>query len=189
MGAAECQVFPQSPEPLAVPVQLEVRPVVLQRLAGQGEAGRKELSFRNGLAVTPGGDQPVDLAAKLSHHPGGPAVVSGGALMFPCPVKGVGNEGAVPPRRVAPAHYVDAVQIAVEALLEDLPMQSLRDLVQNLDSSGGNQRVMTALRKKAAVEYGESDANVLGILSELFEWVEKGKFYSGESTGAALAAR
>lgn len=100
-----------------------------------------------------------------------------------------GNEGVVPPRRVAPAHYVDAVQTAVEALLEDLPMQSLRDLVQNLDSSGGNQRVMTALRKKAAAEYGESDVNVLGILSELFEWVEKGKFYSGESTGAALAAR
>jgi hypothetical protein len=100
-----------------------------------------------------------------------------------------GNEGTVPPRRVAPAHYVDAVQAAVEVLFADLPMQSLRDLALQLDASDGKQSVMKMLRMKAAAEYGESDVNVLGILSEIFEWVEKGKFYGGESTGAARSAR
>jgi hypothetical protein len=100
-----------------------------------------------------------------------------------------GNEGVVPPRRVAAARYIDAVQEAVEVLFEDLPMQSLRDLALQLDASDGKHSVMRMLRKKAAAEYGESDVNALGILSELFEWVEKGKCYGGESTGAARLAR
>lgn len=100
-----------------------------------------------------------------------------------------GNDDAVPPRRVAPARYIDAVRAAVKVLFEDLPMQSLRDLAQQLDASDGKHVVMEMLRKKAAAEYGESDVNVLGILSELFKWVEKGKFYSGEYAGATLAAR
>jgi len=100
-----------------------------------------------------------------------------------------GDAAVVPPRRVAPAAYVGAVQAALEVLFEDLPMQSLRDLAQSLDSSDGKHRVMEILRKKAAAEYDESDAHVLGVLSELFEWVENGEFYSGGSTGAALAAR
>ena len=99
-----------------------------------------------------------------------------------------GEEGVVPSRRVASAHYVDSVKAAVEVLFADLPMQSLRDLAQDLDSSNGTHRVMEMLRKKAAAEYGESNVDVLSILSELFEWVDKGSFYSGESTGAALAA-
>lgn len=97
-----------------------------------------------------------------------------------------GNDDVVPPRRVAPAGYVGAVQAAMEVLFEDLPMQSLRDLAQSLDLSNGKHCVMEMLRKKAAAEYGESDLPVLGVLSELFEWAEKGKLYSGESTGAVL---
>ena len=45
---------------------------------------------------------------------------------------------------------------------------------------------MEVSRTKAAAEYGESDISVLGVLSELFDWAEKGKFYSGGSTGAVL---
>ena len=97
-----------------------------------------------------------------------------------------GNADVVPPRRVAPTAYVGAVQAALGVLFEDLPMQSLRDLALRLDANDGSHSVMKMLRKKAAAEYGESDVNVLGILSELFEWVEKGKFYSGESTATAL---
>lgn len=75
-----------------------------------------------------------------------------------------GEEGVVPPRRVAPAHYVETVKAAVRVLFEDLPMQSLRDLAQDLDSSDGTHRVIEMLRKKAAAEYGESDVDVLSIL-------------------------
>lgn len=77
-----------------------------------------------------------------------------------------GNEGVVPPRRVAPANYVAAVQAALEVLIEDLPMQSLRDLALQLDASNGGHSVMKMLREKAAPEYGWGDVNVLGILSE-----------------------
>jgi len=100
-----------------------------------------------------------------------------------------GYEGVVPSRRVAPARYIGAVQAAVEVLFEDLPMQSLRDLALQLEASDGKHSVMKMLRKKAAAEYGEDDVNALGILSELFEWVAKGKFYGGGSAGAARAAR
>lgn len=61
-----------------------------------------------------------------------------------------GNDDVVPPRRVAPAEYVGAVQAAMEVLFEDLPMQSLRDLAQSLNSSDGKHHVMEMLRKKAA---------------------------------------
>lgn len=100
-----------------------------------------------------------------------------------------GREGVVPPRRVAPAKYVTAVKAAVEVLFEDLPMQALRDLAEKLDANSGKHRVMKMLRKMAAVEYGEGDVNVLGVLSELFEWVPKGELYGCEPTGAALAAQ
>ncbi|GAB7331121.1 hypothetical protein MBLNU13_g02603t1 [Cladosporium sp. NU13] len=100
-----------------------------------------------------------------------------------------GHEGFDPPRRMAAAHYFDAVRAAVEVLFEDLPMQSLRDLAQNLYSSDGMRGVMETMRKKAAAEYGGTDVNVLGILSELFEWVEKGKLYSFEPIDATLTAR
>lgn len=92
-----------------------------------------------------------------------------------------GHEDVVPPRREAPAHYVAAVQAAVDILFEDLPMHCLRDLAQELDASDGKHSVIEMLRKKAAKEYGKGDVHVLGILSELFQWVEKGEFYSGKS--------
>jgi hypothetical protein len=92
-----------------------------------------------------------------------------------------GHEGVVPQRREAPTRYVSAVQAALGVLFEDLPMQSLRDLALQLDASNGGHSVMKMLREKAAPEYGEGDVNLLGVFSELFEWVEKGKFYSGES--------
>jgi hypothetical protein len=78
------------------------------------------------------------------------------------------------------------VQAGLEVLLEDLPMQSLRDLAQKLDASGGKYGVMRVLRKTAAVEYVESDVPLLGILSELFGWAKKGEFYKGQAAGAVL---
>lgn len=92
-----------------------------------------------------------------------------------------GHESVVPPKRVAPADYVATVQAAVEVLFDDLPVEALRDLALQLDASDGKHGVMSMLREKAAPEHGESDVNVLGILSELFEWMEKGEFYIGES--------
>jgi hypothetical protein len=97
-----------------------------------------------------------------------------------------GHEGVVPPVREAPAQYIGAVQAAVEVLFEDLPMQSLRDLALQLDASEGEHIMMKMLREKAAPEYGESDVDALGILSELFGWAVKGKFYAGEPENAAL---
>jgi hypothetical protein len=92
-----------------------------------------------------------------------------------------GHEGVVPQRREAPAHYVSAAQAAVEVFLEDLPMHSLRDFALQLDASNGGHSVTKMLREKAAPEYGESDLIVLVVLSEPFDWVEKGEFYSGKS--------
>jgi hypothetical protein len=97
-----------------------------------------------------------------------------------------GNEAVVPPKRPAPSHYITAVQAGLEVLLDDLPMQSLRDLVQKLETSSGKHGVMRVLRKTAAAEYIESDVPLLGILSELFGWVEKGEFYKGQAAGAVL---
>jgi hypothetical protein len=97
----------------------------------------------------------------------------------PQPSVVAGNDAVVPPKRPAPSHYITAVQAGLEVLLEDLPMQSLRDLVQKLEASSGKHGVMRVLRKTAAAEYVESDVPLLGILSELFGWVEKGEFYKG----------
>jgi hypothetical protein len=58
--------------------------------------------------------------------------------------------------------------------------------VQKLDVSSGKHGVMRVLRKIAAAEYVESDVHLLGILSELFGWVEKGEFYKGQAAGAVL---
>jgi hypothetical protein len=77
----------------------------------------------------------------------------------------------------------------VEVLFEDLSMKSLRDLTLQLDANNGEKGVMKVLREKAAPEYGKGDMDVLGLFSELFEWVGKGKFYSGESAGATFAGR
>jgi hypothetical protein len=108
-------------------------------------------------------------------------------LYEPQPSAVAGGDDAVPPKRAAPAHYLAAVKTAMEVLFQDLPMRSLRDLARQLDvSSSGRHGVMRMLRKKAAAEYDESDARLLGILSELFEWREKGKLYSHESAGATL---
>jgi hypothetical protein len=74
-------------------------------------------------------------------------------------------------------------------LLEDLPMQSLRDLAQKLDRSSGRHDVMKVLRKTAAAEYVENDVPLLGILSELFGWAEKGEFYKGQAKDAVLDPR
>jgi hypothetical protein len=52
--------------------------------------------------------------------------------------------------------------------------------------SSGKHGVMRVLRKIAAAEYVESDVHLLGILSELFGWVEKGEFYKGQAAGAVL---
>lgn len=62
-------------------------------------------------------------------------------------------------------------------LFEELPMQSLRDIAQRLDLSGGRRAVMKTLRRATAKEYYESDIRQLGILAELFEWAEKGTLY------------
>jgi hypothetical protein len=86
----------------------------------------------------------------------------------PQPSVVAGNDTVVPPKRPAPLQYVTAVRKSLETLLEDLPMQSLRDLAQKLDGSSGRHGVMKALRKTAAAEYVESDVPLLGILSELF---------------------
>ena len=108
-------------------------------------------------------------------------------LYEPQPSVVAGNDAVVPPKRAAPAHYVGAVQAAMEVLFDDLPMQSLRDLAQQLDASKGRHCVMRMLRKKAAAEYGEGDMRLLGVLSEIFEWVKKGELYSDEHASAAFA--
>jgi hypothetical protein len=107
-------------------------------------------------------------------------------LYEPQPSVVAGNDAVVPPKRPAPSHYIAAMQAGLEVMLEDLPMQSLRDLVQKLEVSSGKHRVMRVLRKTAAAEYVESDVPLLGILSELFGWVEKGEFYKGQAAGAVL---
>lgn len=107
----------------------------------------------------------------------------------PQPRAVAGKDGVVPPKRPAPSQFVAAVQEGLEVLLEDLPMQSLRDLAQELDASSGRYGVMKMLRKKAAAEYVESDINVLGILSELFEWAKKGFFYRDLSEDAVRVPR
>jgi hypothetical protein len=100
-------------------------------------------------------------------------------LYEPQPSVVAGNDAVVPPKRSAPSHYVAAVREALEVLVEDLPMQSLRDLVQKLEASSGKHGVMRVLRKTAAAEYVKSDVPLLGVLWELFGRVEKGEFYKG----------
>lgn len=73
-----------------------------------------------------------------------------------------GDDIAVPPYQTAPKSYVDAVQAGLKTLFEDLPMQSLRDLAQELKPADGKHRVMRLLRKKAAKEYDESEVLYLG---------------------------
>lgn len=103
-------------------------------------------------------------------------------LYAPQPKAVAGNDSAVPPNQMAPKSYVDAVQVGLKTLFEDLPMQSLGDLAQHLTPVDGKHRVMRLLRKKVAMEYDESDIHSLGILSELFGWSEKGTFHDGEIT-------
>jgi hypothetical protein len=107
----------------------------------------------------------------------------------PQPSVVAGNDAVVPPKRPAPSQYVAAVRESLKMLLEYLPMQSLRDLAQKLDGSSGRHGVMKVLRKTAAAEYVESDVPLLGILSELFGWAEKGEYYKGQATDAVLDSR
>jgi hypothetical protein len=95
-----------------------------------------------------------------------------------------GNDAVVPSKRPAPLQCIAAVRKGLEVLFEDLPMQSLRDLAQKLDESSGRHGVMKVLRKIAAAEYVENDVPLLGILSELFEWAEKGEFHKSQATDA-----
>jgi hypothetical protein len=104
----------------------------------------------------------------------------------PQPSVVAGNDAIVPPKRPTPSHYVAAVRKGLEVLLEDLTMQSLRDLAQKLDRSSGRHGVMKVMRKTAAAEYVENDVPLLGILSELFGWAEKGEFYKSQATDALL---
>jgi hypothetical protein len=62
-------------------------------------------------------------------------------------------------------------------LFEELPMQSLRDIAKGLDLDGGKRSVMKTLRRATAKEFYESDILQLGILAELFGWVEKGTLF------------
>lgn len=94
------------------------------------------------------------------------------------------DDGGVPLGNSAPSHYVRAVKAGLGVLLGDLPMPALRDLARQIDASEGVRSVMKVLRKKAAAEYEESEVLALGVLSELFGWVEKGKVYSKRPLGA-----
>jgi hypothetical protein len=110
-------------------------------------------------------------------------------LYEPQPSAVAGHDDIVPRKRAAPSFYIGAVQAAMEIPFENLPMRSLRDLAQQVGSGNGRQSVMYMLWKKAAAEFDVSDVRLLGVLSELFEWVEKGKFYSDKPAGGAVAQR
>jgi hypothetical protein len=98
-------------------------------------------------------------------------------LYEPQPSVFAGDSQLVPSKRPAPQHYVDAVQAGLRMLFEDLPMQSLRNVIQGLDLSGGRRAAMKTLRRATAKEFYEGDIRQLGILAELFEWAEKGTLY------------
>lgn len=89
-----------------------------------------------------------------------------------------GDDGDITSGRSARWHYVRAVKAGLGVLLDDLSMRDLRDLARHIDASEGVRSIMKVLRKKAAAEYEESEVLALGVLPELFGWVEKGKVYS-----------
>lgn len=98
-----------------------------------------------------------------------------------------GGGGALSARKPPPSRYVRAVRAGLDVLFEDLSMQSLKDLARQLDASEGIRSVMKVLRKKAAAEHEEGDMHALGILAELFGWLEKGTVYSQRAADAASA--
>ncbi|KAM0722810.1 hypothetical protein Q7P37_002252 [Cladosporium fusiforme] len=93
----------------------------------------------------------------------------------PQPTAVAGDEGAIPVKLVAPAAYIEAVQRGLRVLFDDSPMQMLRDLAEGLDLGDGRLLILRLLRRKAALVYDESEARVLGVLAEVFGWVEKGR--------------
>lgn len=88
-----------------------------------------------------------------------------------------GDGDAIPRKQAAPASYVKAVKGGLQSLFDDSPMQSLRDLSDQLSLNDNMQRTIRLLRKKAARVYDEGDFHVLGILAQLFEWTEKGTLH------------
>lgn len=97
----------------------------------------------------------------------------------PQPSAVAGDEDAVPPKRVAPLSYVEAVQSGLQEFLDDSPMQSLRELAEQLDPNDSRHHTIRLLKKKAAQVYDESDFYVLGIFAELLGWAEKGTLNDG----------
>lgn len=80
-----------------------------------------------------------------------------------------GDHYVVPSKRAAPRPYIDAVQVGLRIVFEDLPMQSFRDLAHGCDLSRGRRNVMKTLRGATAKEDDQSDIRQLDILAELFE--------------------
>jgi hypothetical protein len=98
-------------------------------------------------------------------------------LYEPQPSVFAGDRLDFPSKTAGPGLYVDAVQAGLRMLFEELPMQSLRDIAKGLDLDGGKRSVMKTLRRATAKEFYESDILQLGILAELFGWVEKGTLF------------